>query len=141
MHLFLLTRGQKQSVDKFIDSLLKVHLKTKVCVEGVNDGEPIERFLNIGVQPVQLWRITFPREYKDMMLTTLFGGNDGNFVPHMPFMYRVYRWLMMKLLKLQPVPKEYKTDIKMETVYTADVQKIGIGIKEDYIRENGTEGL
>lgn len=134
-----MTRGAYQEVQKFVDSVNKIHLKTKVSVEGIEGGKPVDQWVQIGLQPIQLWSMNFPKEYKDMVLTTLFNGNDGSFVPHQK-KFNKYAKLLQFILGVDSLG-EYKTDLRLNEVYTANVQKIAIGIKEDYTKEDGTEGI
>ena len=137
MHLMLLTRGNINEVRKFINSLNETWLNH---MSDYTSEKPEERFTQINVQPIQLWSIVFPEEHKDIILNSILEGGNGDFVPHMKKKYQFFANMLRRLMKLKPIP-EYKKDKKYETIYTPNVQKITIGIKEDYKKENGVEGL
>ncbi len=137
MHLYLLTRGIKPDVDRFITELQGKYLP--YVFEGVNKHTQVQ------VRPVQFWEIVFPEPQKDLVLRSILENNQGKMAT--PRLQK-YLFPLRKLLGCKPIPPyDYWKDEKLKTrmpflpMYLNNVEKIGIGIKEDYYREDGTEAL
>ena len=138
-HVFFLTRGHYTEVQKFIDSILKVQLKTISDIP-YPDGKVRETYIQMGLQPIQLWSLTFPKEYQDLILASLFPDRKGKIVWHQRFyqkFFNFFRWC----LRLKKCP-DYSTEKNLnDYIYGSNVQKVFIGLKDDTFKENGTENL
>lgn len=142
MHLYVATRGIKNEVDQFITELQGKYLPMKWRD---NKEQPFREIqFQVGVRPIQLWEICYPKEHHDVMCTTILGkenqlyGNDGSKTgPHK--WINKFIWIFRKLLHLDPVG-EYKTD-KIYPISKQHMNVIGLGTKKDYIMENDCEGL
>lgn len=126
MHLIIATRGNKESVDLLIKELsskyLSLPFRDKKTGEIVNVQNPVH------VRPMQVWDIVFPKEYKDIILTTLF-KKDKNIGVDNPMAKRLYKWVL-KFLPFQKVPEDWDTS-KFLTVENQDIEIVGLGMKED----------
>jgi len=143
MQVYFITRGVKHQSDLFITQLQGKYLKTKQKLAG--DKEPKDYMVQVGVRPVQLWEVAFPKEHKDLMLTTLFGrgtcdilGNDGKKPCE-------HKWLkkLVGLLRVTLGLKKFPEYDKKEFLPLSkdNVQVIGIGVKDDYTTPDGCEGI
>jgi len=104
-----------------------------------NEQVPSQKIIEIGVQPIQLWSITFPKEFKDVVLTTIFKGNDGQTIT--PKYKKYFKWLR-KALGLQEIPKDYDKSKALPChVANAHTEMIAIGLKEDALNKDGCEAL
>lgn len=136
MHLYFGTRGGWYDVDRFI-----THLKGKWLPFKVHETKKGHN-LNAGtyqsevqVWPIQMWEVKFPREHKDIMLTTCL-GKDGK-PQHKKHQFWI-NWIR-KALGVQPIP-EYDNSKELP-IYRKNIEVLGIGTKEDYDFEDGTEAI
>jgi len=135
MHLNFMTRGPKNHVDEMINQLRGVYLPWKCTKDGIVKGVKKENYwIQMRVCPIQLWDISFPREYQDVVLNTLL--TDKGKTPHSR--QQKFITVLRKCLGLKKIP-DYKTD-KLLTMRTSvkHTDMIGIGIKPDKIID-GTE--
>ena len=130
-----MTRGQKECVDNFIKQLEAQYLPLKADKRDIKDSG--DGLVQLGVRPIQLWEIVFPKEMKDIVLNSIFEGEDGHTQQKK---HKKFVSMIRKVLGIQPMPKEYDKTKKFIT-RGDHIEKIGIGIKEDYTMEHGTEGL
>jgi len=131
MHLYMLTRGMKNHVDQFITELQGKYLPFKF--------EGKDSVVQLSVRPIQLWEVVFPKEHKDLILTTCLGGKEGmkgitNKRRHRPFVA-----MIRKALGIQKLP-DYD-DTQTLPITRQHMELVGIGIKEDRDLDDGTEGL
>lgn len=142
MQFYFITRGVKEKVDSFIAQLqykfLPVKWKNK-------EGKEEDRMLQMGLRPVQLWECAFPKEHKDVILNTILEGgeglplgNNGTEPTEHKWITRLVKW-GQKFLGLKPIG-DYAKAQKMP-MFKPDVQVIALGIKEDYTRLDGNEGI
>ena len=134
MHAYAITRGVKMWVDNYITQLQGKYFpfEVKKGAAGLPKGKAM---LQMQVRPVQLWEFVFPKEQKDIALATIF-GKDG-ITQHKK--HRKYIKWLAKILGIKPFPKYDNT--KAHMVDRSNVEVIGVGIKEDYNFEDGTEAL
>jgi len=130
MHLYLITRGIKHDVDRFINDLRGKYLPFKFRGENT--------MVQVAVRPIQLWEIVFPKEYKDLMLRSILENNQGK-TQHKK--HQKYITILRKILGIKKIPKYDGESIERLPLYLNNVEKIGIGIKEDKNLPDGTEGL
>lgn len=137
MHFFFLSRGNYDKV-----RLLAEELKAKSLLYNRNDIEKGENnnwtklapyWINLRLQPIQLWDLSFPAEYLDIILTTLLGKDRktempfslvGNKINVLPLKF------LRKALKLKPIGK-YKTDKKLIMMQVENIDIVPLGLKED----------
>jgi len=138
MHTYILTRGNQFWVDQFIKELqgkyLPYEIKSDKCFNnGYKKG--ILQF-QIGVRPIQLWEIVYPKEQIDLVHNTLFETSDAK--PQHAWQEK-HIFAMRKLLRLKKIPAYDKT--RLMPITRQNIEVVGIGIKEDRISEAGTEML
>jgi len=119
MHIYLITRGIKSDVDRFINDLRGKYLPFK-------DALNRNLMVQTAVRPIQFWEIVFPKEHRDIMLTTIFDKNLGK-TQHSK--HQKWLWALRKVLGADPIP-EYKTD-QFLPIYKQNIEMVGVGIKED----------
>ena len=135
MHIFLGTRGPRHLVRDFFDQLSSQYLPYyhKLDAKGIHKktNTRMKGSLRVRVCPVQLCDISFPEQYRDAMLTTLFGKGKGKTINK-----RHNKWAMLirKVLGIEKIPDDYKTHQSLPT-HPAHIEMIGIGIKEDYYKD------
>ena len=139
MHIYLMTRGIKHDVDRFINELSAKYLPFKVnSASKQHNMDPKTNRVQVGVRPIQLWEVVIPRESRELVCRTLFYGKHMENTQHSK--HQKYIWALRKMLGVQAIPRWDTTGDKMP-LYDNNVEKIGIGIKEDYNFTDGTEGL
>lgn len=132
MHLLFLTRGHTDWIDYFIKELSTRYFLTNVWNPQTRKIE--QKHFKARLQPIQLWDLVFPEEYKDPVLNSVFGGFDGKGVSsnqHLQKYLTPLRWT----LGYQPIPDydKSKSLIMQPPMHT---EVIGIGLKEDkYCRD------
>lgn len=130
MHIYFITRGIKQDVDRFIRELSSKYLpfmyKGKKAV------------VQNALRPIQLWEMVFPEGCKNEMLSTVF-GDSKTFKVTQHKKHKKWLSVIRKVLGVKPIPNEW--EFKPLPVYRQNMETAGIGIKEDYKFEDGTEGL
>ncbi len=134
MHLFIATRGVYEDVNKFMAMLRGKFLPWMFKPKGAKKKEKI--FFQMGVQPIQLWSINFPKEYKDIVLNTVFHPHDYKGEPQNKAHKMAFAAIRKMLGKgVKPIP-DYKID-KAMPIDRGAVNIMGIGIKEDRETEHG----
>lgn len=133
MHLYIITRGIKHAVDRFITELQGKYVPFKW--KSPTDTELKDYMVQLGVRPIQLWEIVFPEEQKDVVLHTILGKEPS--MPNKKF-EKYISWIR-KILGIEEIP-EYKKDTFLPLCKT-DVGVVGIGIKKDEFHLDGYEGL
>ena len=137
MHLYCITRGLKSAIDEFINQLQGQYLPFEVK-EGAAGLKKGKYNVQVQVRPIQMWEIVFPREHKDIKLATDLGEDAGT--PHHS-KFKKFVWGLRKVLGVKPIPK-YDSKLKLPcTAARKHTEFVGIGIKEDYNFEDGTEAL
>ena len=135
MHLYLITRGIKHDVDRFITELQGKYLPFKVHKDGTAGLKAGDHLVQLAVRPIQLWEVVYPEECNDVVLASVL-GQDGK-TQHKK--HNKFIWLIKKALGCEPIP-EYKKD-QIIPFYKNNIECIGIGVKKDYRFEDGTEAL
>lgn len=137
MHLYMMTRGIKHEVDRFINELSAKYLPPSMITPDVDSGEKKDMYYSqLQIRPIQLWEVVFPKEHLDIVLTTIFPG--GDLMQHKK--HAKFVWGIRKILGAKAIPKEWDNNTKM-MVHRAGLETVGIGLKDDYTREDGTEAL
>ena len=127
MEVFFMSRGMNEQTEKWKKYMETWFLPLPYTQNGVK--KTIGYQLNL--KPVLLWGLTFPKDQKDIVLSSLqFTDETSNvgWLHKSPYMA-----ILRKLLKVQPIP-EFK---KVEPKYIGKevVQLTPIGIKEDIDKE------
>lgn len=142
MHLYAITRGQKNYVDQMITELQGKYLPYNSKGKDAA-GNVIEKqlMLQLAVRPIQLWEFAFPEECYDVVANTLWGQDKsmGFSLPGHNKKLAVLTAGMRKVIGLEKVP-EWKTDqgwLPLNKLYTSI---LGVGIKKDK-QESYGEGI
>lgn len=122
MHLYILTRGVKHDVDRFIDEIRCKYVPFKY--------KGADHCIQVGVRPIQLWEVVFPEEHLQVMMATMGGELKTQHKKHEKFLFA-----LRKILGVEPMPEFVKGTPAMPC-YNANVEVSGIGIKKDYWRSN-----
>jgi len=125
MHIIIGTRGNKESVDLFIKEMSSKYMN--LPFRNKKTGKIVNVAQAVHVRPFQMWEIIFPKEVRDIMLTTLFP--DGKVQPNDPKFRRVYNWIL-KFLPFKKIPKKWDNS-KHFYVVRNDVEIVGLGMKDD----------
>ena len=120
MHLYVLARGIKPNLDKFVNDLLAQYLPYRFGPEKGMVGQ-----IQLGVRPIELLEIAFPKESLDQVLEMVWPYDEtGGIHKYVSFI----RKLIPGLKDIPPRPKKAKFTPR---VYRKSVSVLGLGIKED----------
>lgn len=138
MHLYMMTRGLKRQVDRFIETLGSQFCPPAMATPDKNDVGAVKGMYHaeLMIRPIQLWEVVFPKESLGLVLTTIFPA--GDLMQHKK--HEKFVWGIRKILGVEKIPKEWDSKKKF-LIDRSGVETVGIGIKEDYTREDGTEAL
>lgn len=137
MHLYTITRGIKKDVDEFIKLLQGVFLPYKFETK---KGKIENGTVQIQVRPIQLWEIVFPEEHKDLILTTVLGGQNSMKGITNQKKHRKFVSLIRKALGVEKIPDYDMSKVLPCAWANQNTEVVGVGIKEDY-KINGLERL
>ncbi len=150
MHIYIGTRGILHETERFLRELSCQYLPFEKQDEIKNlDGTitytPLKTYnLQVAVRPLMggIYEICFPEKWSDLILNTLFGSplQENSIKPRSitSIPQKTTIALLRKMLKSKPLPKTWKTDMTL-ACYTFNVEKIGIGMREDKWILNGKE--
>ena len=132
MHLFGIVRGQKNDSDRFISSLENLWFPFKFDCKYANIPQPgvMSNVVQMGVRPLTLWSLIFPKEQLQTVLSTVANPLPRNFMQENAM--RVFR----ALLNAKKVP-EWDPKGERRIIYHSNVEFTPIGIKEDAIHPEG----
>ena len=131
MHILFGMRGIKHRGDEFIKQLSCQYLPFKH--KGQNSS------LQVRVSPIQLYDVSFPKEHKDILLTTLFPGQEKGRPIHKR--YEKVVWALRKIFGLEPIPETWDTSRKLPC-HPEDTEMIALGLKEDrFVSDGETEQI
>ena len=135
MHAYGLIRGIKHEVDRFITELQGKYVpyEVKEGAAGIPKGT---YYAQIHVRPIQLYEFVFPREQKDIVLTTIFGMENGA-TQHKK--HKKWIYALRKMLGVEPFPV-YDNKLTLP-ISRQHMEVIGVGVKDDYDFADGTEAL
>lgn len=125
MHLIIGTRGNKESVELFIKELSSKYLN--IPFHNKKTGKIVPVANAIHVRPFQLWEIIFPKEDRDLVLTTIFTDKYTHVAN--PKFKRLFRWLL-KLLPFKKMPEDWDNSRHL-MVEHGDVEIVGLGMMDD----------
>lgn len=124
MHLFIGTRGIKNSVDAWIRDL-QAQYYTLLNSKNINQS------VQMSVRPIQLWELVFPKEhFQEVLRSVEFPLEDGIMASqgHLD----KYMILMRKLLKAKKIPPiEPGPRRILAPRDRPNIQVVGLGYKED----------
>ena len=132
-HTVFLTRGEKHFVDRFISELSTRYLATKR--RDPKDNKIKDALLQLRLSPIQLWDLSYPKEYRDVVHNHLFGETKG-----MPINKRCNKFIaiLRKILGLKKV-EDYEKTHKLSMKDAEHIELIAVGVKDDYwIKSDGT---
>ena len=126
MHVYIATRGQKEKVDKFIQDLGSQYFKYK------HSPHETEGWVQLGVRPIEIWEIAFPKQHLNEVLATLNGScfkitAKRKLEKPLAILFTAVR----KLLRLKDVPLPIPPNTPMRITQHNYVDVKFIGIKED----------
>ena len=130
MHLFLLTRGIKHCIDRYINDCQAQYYNMPNWKGG--------NIVQMGVRPIQLWEFVFPKEALQEVLPTVIKCPRPE--SEMSFAQKNVMKMFRKLLTAKPIP-EYDINGKRRIVYNEHIEVTPIGIKEDATHKEGHEML
>lgn len=148
-HLYLMTRGAKDDVDKFVRDL-----QSKYCEHDIRDhkdlSKPIEkRIVSVVMRPLQMWEVIVPKGSRDKLLTTLWPKGsrevDGIKTGHFGNLASVKFQKVLPILRrilgkdVYKIPEDYNKETWLPC-WVQNIEFMGIGLKEDDI-VNGVEML
>jgi hypothetical protein len=128
MHLYILCRGVKHDLDRFISELSAKYLPFKY--------KGADSVVQVGVRPIQLYEVVFPKEHLSSMVKSL-GGLEVQQSEH--FLFKYFKWFR-KILHIEPVG-DIDVNAPIIPLYRANIDIIKLGIKQDKDFEDGTEYL
>jgi len=125
MHLVFACRGAHHRVKNFIEQLAGKYVPFRY--PGA-DGKLEDKFVQLNVQPMQLYSVVFPESCKDIVLATIL-GKDSKPRKYPGLINQIIKWAR-RALGLEEIP-EYKSEHIMP-IDDAHIDRFGIGIKKDY---------
>lgn len=134
-HTVFLTRGIKHDVDFFINELAHRY----VTFDRINsDTKKLEKgILQLRLSPIQLWDLSYPKEHRDVIHNTIFGGTMGE-----PIHSRHSKFLLplRMAMKLKKLPEYDKTKGKLAMLPPQNIELIAVGVKDDlWIEPDGRQ--
>ena len=131
MHLYILTRGQKDKVDRLISDLQAQYF-TYTCDPHTKKPHMIQ----LGVRPIQLWELAFPKEHlaeicRTLELQTDTWKTNSNCPSKIRWAMEKMCSVVRKILKMKEVPAYEAKGFKRIINYKDVVDIRGVGIKED----------
>jgi len=138
MHLYILTRGIKHCVDRYINDLQAQYWHMPNGPVDPATGQQINT-VQLGVRLVQFWEIVFPKErLAEVLPTVLPSGAHAR-------SHNVWEKFLMKrlraLLHAKEIP-EFNPLGARRAIFHQNVEVNGIGIKEDlHSEKDGHEML
>jgi len=132
MHLLFVTRGINREVNAFVNAIDSWDLKWNKKNTKTNIIE--DHVIETRLQPIQMWDLVFPKQALDLMLNRIrpsseFTGTQSHLNKYTAF--------MRKRLGAQKIP-DWDRNAPITMIEKGpNVQRFGIGIKEDPIRQVG----
>lgn len=122
MHLYVVTRGIKHCVDRFISDLQAQYFPFEFTDPETKKKSNI---IQLGVRPIQLWEIVFPKESLNEVLATVIKSP-----PEFNSTQQKALSVLRKLLKCKPIP-EIPPNSRRRIVFDQHIECSPIGIKDD----------
>ena len=149
MHLFCMTRGEQSAVRNCMNDLSAQFFKGKVTAPLLKQFPQLgkvgeDKFMQMIVQPIQLWSLVFPEEELETVQNTIYTNDfsryhakGGSGKPYARDSVAVLA--LRKMLRAKKCPPLNK-DGKKRIIRSDGVEIMPIGIKEDP-KTSGFEGL
>jgi hypothetical protein len=127
MHTYILTRGIKHDVDRFITELQGKYLPYEF--EKGKQG-----LVQFAVRPIQLWELVFPEPQLQSVMKTLFENTTRH---GLSYSHRndKYLWALRKALNASKFPELDAKALAMP-IYKNNIEVAGIGIKKDQYKND-----
>ena len=126
MHLFFVTRGIKEQVDMFTKTLEtwdlafpRKNIRTNIIENGA---------VQAGLRPIQFWDFVFPKEQLELVLRRI--RPNIEMTGEKAYLNK-YSAFMRKVLGAQKIPHWDRNAARNFIEKAPDVQRLGIGIRED----------
>jgi hypothetical protein len=130
----IMTRGVKHDSERFANELSSQYVPYMWFNPETKKLE--QKSIQIGVQPIQLYKVFYPEAIKDVMRMTLYGKGKGE-TQHKK--HKAPIAMVRKMLGVKPIPMDYSQE-RMLGAYKSNVEITPIGYGEDYY-VNGQEML
>jgi len=121
MHLYLLTRGIKHEVDRFINDLQAQYFPFKY------KGK--QSFVQLAMRPIQLWEVVMPEDALQTVMNTTFSGDEA-------FTNNTVFNMLRRSLKAKKIPKR-DLSVGKRLVHNRNIAVYPIGIKPDKFNDDG----
>ena len=118
MHLYIITRGMKTEVDRFVNDMSAQYFPIFI------DGKPA--YVQLAMRPIQLWEMVFPEESLGEVIATI-RRDPGGSANRLGY---AKRFGLQKMLGCKPIPKLLNLS-KKRIVYNHNIAIEEIGIKKD----------
>ena len=133
MHLYILTRGIKDRVDRWVEDMSAQYFpyqsKKKFPEAKDNWGH-----VQLAMRPIQLWEVVFPKDHLQDVMNMCWDSN-----PEMIWKYKPGLMVFKTMLGAKSIPK---MEVKPRRIVRKQfVAPYPIGTKEDNDDENGNEDL
>lgn len=132
MHLYMLTRGQQDCVDRYINSL---HAQAFKYRASPHEKEGKETIVQLGVRPIQFWEITFPEPCLNEVLTAVGGAPLDTKDKRWPVKIGAWILKLARFFGLKPIPA-IPPDTPKRVIWGGEyVDRKLIGLKDDQYGE------
>ena len=129
-HIIVAVRGQRSMINQWEETLNSVFLPYETELIDPKTGQRVMGSLQLGLRPVRLYDIAYPKKQEDLVLKLVNPGTTW-----IKKYQKYFDWIR-RILGLKPLP-EYK---RLEMPHHRFVEVVGVGSKEDEWR-NGAELL
>lgn len=129
MHLYLLTRGIKHDVDRWVNEMSAQYMHWVKT----HNGQKAPFNLQLSMRPIQLWEIVVPQNYMQVLLNTC--------QPESPdkWQFKPVMAALRKTLGAEKIPEWDKNGQKFPVFSKTNVATYAVGIKEDEFDKDGDE--
>ena len=143
--LVCFTRGDRRVVNQFLDELQAKYLEFEYEDWDKKEGKFISGTkvkyqipISVRYLPLGAWEIVYPREKRDLVLTTVLGkpspGDDKYWSWLNKYLFPIR--VAMRLEKLKPYDSSH-----FFPIFKQGIHIIPVGEKDDHILEQGVENL
>lgn len=131
MHMYIITRGMKDRVDRWVNDCLSKYFKFKYKRPDQDKSKMVNGAIQLSMRPIQLWEVVFPEESYDDVLDIIqpYGWNNK---------FKKFAPILRKLMGLKPIKQGVEPKLLF---YRDNVEVIGIGTKEDRRDQDGIEQI
>lgn len=126
MHLYLITRGIKHDVDRFINDLQAQYYPFK-------SKSKENLHVQLAVRPMQLWELVMPEDQLPSVQKMIFDKNTS-----IRKLHEVKLAVFRKMLGAKKIPK-FDEKLPTRIIYKENIGLYPIGIKKDHYNEDHEE--